>query len=143
MLILIKDANNNIIGNIYTDVNGDYSFPNIANGTYSIYPEAINYATTPFTNVVVNNGQVTNVSFRQHDIAMTITPQPENVFTNIANNSLNIYPNPTTGSARLQWLQTNDETAHIAIADAIGRTVYNSELKINAGEGAYQLNLPL
>jgi hypothetical protein len=141
MLILLKDANNNFLGSTTTDVDGNYTFNNIANGTYNIYPEALNYATTQATNISVNNGQVNNINFKQHTIAMTITPNTTGISPVASDESVQVYPNPTSGITHLQWLQHTAQAAHVVVTDIVGRGVYTTDMTLTAGEGTAQLDL--
>jgi hypothetical protein len=141
MLIYLRDANDNILTFTYTDANGNYNFPNLAYGTYSIYPEALNYATTPFTNIAVT-GQVSNVNFYKHSSSMTITPADASIKTVANSNSINCYPNPCQGNFNLLWNVLTRQDAVVYITDISGHDVFTNTISLNAGTGMANILLP-
>ena len=55
--VALTDSNGTVINTVVTDANGNYSFQNIPNGSYTVTPSLTGYTFTP-TNVTVNNGNV-------------------------------------------------------------------------------------
>ncbi len=56
--------------------------------------------------------------------------------------SIELFPNPATDAATLNYNLTNSATASIRVTDVTGRAVLVQELgKLNAGSGSYNLNL--
>ena len=47
LLILLRNASNQLVKSTFTNANGDYSFSNVPVGTYTIYPENMPQVTTP------------------------------------------------------------------------------------------------
>lgn len=140
MMIYLRNASNNVITYTYTDANGNFSFSNVANGTYSVYPEAMNYATTPITNISVN-GTVNNIDFYKHTMSMTITPNTEGVNNVVNVNSVAVFPNPTSGNITLHWNTVKSENAQISVADITGRKVFSAPVNMSAGSADAKLNL--
>jgi len=96
MLVFIRSAtNNDVIASTYTDEEGNYSFSNIPLGSYNIYPEAINYNTTPSASIDITaqNATAINIDFEQ--IRNEILPLSATSIKQLGNdNSFAVYPNP-------------------------------------------------
>jgi hypothetical protein len=98
MLVFLRNnTNNKMIASVYTNANGDYTFNNIPSGSYNIYPEEMNYVTTPSATLNVTTGQTstTGVDFVQTDDEI----KPATVLGIPAiskNDGISLYPNPVT-----------------------------------------------
>jgi len=89
LIFALNQATGALIEQTYTDAGGNFSFSNLATGvTYEIYPEHINFTTTPYTNITLTASadSVSNINFIQHNISLTITP---------VNSSISNIPAPT------------------------------------------------
>jgi uncharacterized protein YjdB len=145
MLVYILNSTGAIMQHTYTDVAGHYSFSNLPVGaTYTVFPEAINYATTAYTsiNLTATAPSVTAANFGQHKNARTITPSPtgiKNVTSSVS--SVITFPNPTSGKLNIQWNASADETANVTISDVTGRIVTASTINMNKGNGTSQVDL--
>jgi hypothetical protein len=137
LLILLRDANDKVIAATYTDATGKYSFGNLAYGTYSIYPEAMNYHTTASNSLVIGNG--TNV-YNSIDFVKTSTaikPQATGL-NDVAIHPFTIYPNPTKGQVTINWENSVNGDVQIQITDIAGKTVYS---ETTVASGKYNLNI--
>lgn len=125
-LVLLRDANNDVVAATYTDVNGDYSFGSLANGTYTIYPEEMNYQTTPSAAMVIGAGVNTYnyVDFEKN--STSIKPKTTAV-KDVANHLFSIYPNPTQGQVNISWNESIKGNVQIIITDLAGRVVKHTE----------------
>jgi hypothetical protein len=137
LLILLRDASNKVIASAYTDVNGNYSFGSVAYGTYSVYPEEMNYATTPSNAMTIGGGVLSfnGVDFEKN--STSIVPKTTSI-KDVANNVFSIFPNPTKGQVNIHWKNGVSGNAQIIISDLSGRTVYNKDAATNAST---QINL--
>ena len=126
--VLLRDATNNVIASTYTDVNGDYSFGGIGNGSYTIYPEEMNYATTPSAPIVIGAGvnTYTTVDFEKN--STSIQPKPTAIKDVAVNNVFSLYPNPTKGQVNITWKSNVSGEANVVITDISGRVVYNQAI---------------
>jgi len=138
-LVLLRDANNDVIASTYTDVNGDYSFGSLANGTYSIYPEEMNYQTTPSPAMVIGAGVnvYSYVDFEKN--SNSIKPKATAV-NDVAHTMFRLYPNPTKGQVNISWKEPLKGDAHITVTDLAGRVVYNTEVAGAGSSTSIQLN---
>lgn len=133
--ILLMDGSGNIITYAVTDVNGDYSFPNLPNATYTIHPEDMNYATTAVA-ITVSNGKAsfTEIDFERFTKDMTIKPRAISVgISNVNDNSAQfvIFPNPAKNMVTINWNTMTNETAAINITDLSGKVVLTTEVSMN------------
>lgn len=130
--IFLFDANSNVVAYAVTDANGDYTFNNIANGTYTVHPEQMNYATTTSSVTVdATNPSHTAVNFERSLSAKTIVPKASSV-TNVNSNevSFTMYPNPANNRVVLNWAKQSNNAASVTITDISGKKVYSTETKM-------------
>ena len=144
MLIYLQDALGHTITSAITDGTGAYSFSNIAEGSYYVYPENYKYYTTTSALITLSSGSdtVTSVNFKQHTTFGTITPYdftkvPQPVITT----GLSLYPNPTTGNLNIQWTNQATGNATISVSDMTGREVYTTSYRMNAASGKTEIDL--
>ena len=130
MLVFLRDAADGIITYVYTDATGAYSFSSLAVGTYNVYPEAINYATTPSSTVVITTGTPIegSINFRESTTLYTIKPITTGVNNVTANNAVKIFPNPANGTLHILW-STTDNNKHISITDVTGRQLISTNVE--------------
>ncbi|MCW3122929.1 MAG: endo,4-beta-xylanase precursor [Flavipsychrobacter sp.] len=128
-----------------TDGSGDYAFSNLPLGTYQIFPEALNYMTTPYAGITLTSGapSKTTASFVQHTISMTITPNIElnanNVIPSLS--SVSVFPNPSNGSINISWNEVAIEKGTVSVTDVTGRELYNATISMTQGAGATKIDL--
>lgn len=131
LLVLLRNSANQFIAFTYTDMNGDYSFGNLPVGIYNVYPESMNYITTPSSALNMTGGQytITGVNFKQTSTEI----KPVNTgIENLPNTVFyNIYPNPTNGEMTINWATNTSETANIQITDVTGRVVLQTNANTN------------
>lgn len=133
MNIFLLDAASNAVTCAVTDVNGDYSFSNLAPASYVVYPECMNYATTSASVVITNGNAVqTGLHFTRSNSQMSITPVPAGV-TNMNNNknTYSIFPNPAKDRISIQWNAAASSTANITITDVTGKKVLSTSATTN------------
>jgi hypothetical protein len=145
LMYVENDATGAVLQQTHTDAAGHYSFSNLPVGaTYKIYPELINYATTPYTTINLTTGtpSMSVASFEQHTISLTITPIMVGVH-NVAAiaSSVSAYPNPTNGKMNISWNALNAEQGTISVADITGREVYHATINMAQGAGATMVDL--
>lgn len=144
-MCIINSATSQIQGMAYTNTTGHYTFSNLPVGqTYYVFPDSINYLTTPYTSVTLTTAapSMSAASFIQHTLSKTITPVIEGVqAVNPSASSITSFPNPANGKLNIQWYQKTNEDATITLVDIAGREVYKSNMKIGQGMGATQIDL--
>lgn len=129
--IVLRDGTNGAVKFTYTNANGDYSFNNLAAGTYNIYPEKMNYITTPSSALTVTTGQptVNSVNFKQ--TATEIKPVSTGISDLPSANLFSVYPNPSAGKVQINWAAQSTGTADVTVMDISGRTVATAKASMS------------
>ena len=132
MLIYLTDAvTGNVVTYTYTDASGAYSFNDIGDGDYLIYPENFNYYTAPSSLITLSSELpgTTNVNFKKYTDSRIITPIATNAVKRVpVNERLSIFPNPTSGAMTI----SHASGSVLMISDLVGREVFRSVLKTDA-----------
>jgi len=129
---------------VFTDASGNYTFSNLPYGTYTVFPDSLNYITTPITGITLSASAsiYTAGAFLQHNMLKTITPGTlgfNNTPVSVA--TVTTFPNPASGKLNIVWNEKADEHASITISDITGREVYHSTITLTAGTGMTSINL--
>jgi uncharacterized protein YjdB len=144
LMMYLLDATNTLYQSTRTDAAGHYSFSNIPSGTYYVFPDSLNYATTPYTGIVITSGSPTYsaASFIQHTLSKTITPIPVGISTvTTSNTSVVVFPNPTSGKVNIAWQVSSSQKAEMIVSDITGRVVISNTLDMAAGAGSAVVDL--
>lgn len=116
-----------------TDANGNYSFGNLPIGKYTIYPDDINFTTTPLTLYLTTAQAIrTNMDFKEYANPMVIIPEPANTTDIYYSQLFSIYPNPAKNTVNINWASLSNDMAAINITDISGKKIYQSEVKMDA-----------
>jgi hypothetical protein len=146
LVYCVNNSTGAIMQQAITNSAGNYSFSGLPTGVpLTIYPEAMNYATTPYPTVTLTSSasSVTAANFKQSTLYRTIVPIASSVGT-IANNDglLSVYPNPANNAVTVQWANlANAGTADITITDVTGRVVLTTTADMNQTTGNQKLNI--
>jgi PKD repeat protein len=130
LLVMLRNSANDLVKFTYTDLNGDYSFGALPAGTYNVYPEDMNYLTTPSSGITLASGaySVNGVNFKQTPtVIVPITTGLQDV---PSANMFGIYPNPTKGNVSISWSSTMTGKATVSIMDMAGRQVYAKDADV-------------
>ena len=136
MAVYLRRIGNAIVKAAITDANGDFSFQNIPTGTYNVYPEQMNYATTPYANIVVTNASatVTGINFNQDNNQKNIKPRGTSVGNVPVNSSFKIYPNPANDKVTLIWTANSEKAVNVMITDIAGRIIVQQQMDMTSGK---------
>lgn len=144
LIFCVDNATGNIIQQTATDAAGHYTFSSLPVGTYKIYPEAINYATTPYISIAITSSasSVTAMDFVQHTLSMTITPKTSGVNTVTAHsNAIDVFPNPATGVLNIHWNAENAGNGTVVIRDVTGREILSTSVNMTQNNGSARVDL--
>jgi len=134
MTVLLLDANNDPVAFTTTDANGDYSFSNLPNGTYTVHPENLGDATTAASVTIdATNVSQNAISFERSNTNKTITPLP-NAIANVAAQALtfSVFPNPANNVVNINWAEYSNDLASVVITDISGKKVMSAQVSMNA-----------
>jgi hypothetical protein len=146
LVYCVNNSTGAIIAQSITNSTGNYSFSGLPTGVaMTIYPEAMNYATTPYPTVTLTSSasSVTAANFKQSTLYRTIVPITSSV-ANVANADglLSVYPNPATNAVTVQWANlATTGIADITITDVTGRVVLATTADMNTTTGAVKVNI--
>ncbi len=129
--ILLLDMSNNPIASTTTDINGNYSFPNVAYGTYQVYAEVAGKTTVPSivtidaanptvnnVNVEVNSGSILNIKQTVKEESMVV----------------GIYPNPAVDYLTLAFELKEAASVQVLIENTLGQLIFSDTYKLTNGK---------
>ena len=128
MLVFLRKSNNQMVAATYTNADGDYSFSNLPVGTYNVYPEEMNYATTPSATITISNGntQSNGNNFEQTDDE--IVPMGTLGITTLSKeDGISVYPNPVSHTLFIE--SKNNNFNQVTIMNTLGQVVKQQALK--------------
>ncbi len=144
-MIILNTSTGAVAGMTTTSSSGAYSFSGLAYGTYMVFPDSLNYGTTPFSSIVLSAStpSFSTASFIQHTISKTITPDSATIVSQVVPSvsSVSAFPNPTSGKLTIQWTEKATEKSTLVITDITGREVYKSAISMNQGAGVTSIDL--
>ncbi len=138
--VMLLNMNDEPLQYTYSNAFGEFSFSNVAYGTYQVYGEVYNLTTVPA--IVTIDGSNMNIT----DIGLLITSREVTTGVNevaVLNETSvgNVFPNPFKGDAAINISLQKDARLSIRIVDIAGRQVYATIM--NFGSGVQQINLPV
>jgi hypothetical protein len=141
-LVLLRNTNGQVLRSTYTNALGNYSFANIPTGQYTIYPEEMNFVTTPSNTLTVSGFENTKngINFRKSSGDQTIVPF---IATGIIPvEGIGIFlttPNPSTGRVVIA-APGNAGTYQFSVTSVTGQVVYHSD-KLTTTNTVNEINL--
>jgi hypothetical protein len=129
-----------------TNSAGHYSFSGLPTGVaMRIYPELINYATTPYPAITLTAAapSMSAASFIQHTLSYTITPITAGVndITGITA-SVKVFPNPASGTFQIEWNNLQEAgNATVVLTDVTGRQVMTTTVNMGSTAGQAPVNV--
>lgn len=123
-----------------SDMEGNFSFANIDNGTYQLFPDVAGISTTPMYVTISEDVPVPG------DVRLVIYPQqitfsvPEHISA-FVNQAFLVYPNPVSDQARISIVVLKASNMTVMITDILGRVIckQNSQLP----QGSQEIILPV
>lgn len=137
--ILLFDDLDNPITHTVTDANGEYSFPNLAYGTYKVHVEVLGKTSTDqYVTISAASSAISNIDFHVNSQTVDIsTAIDAPTFGSV----LNLYPNPTSSTLHLELELKNTTNLNISIIDQVGR-ILQQETRV-LGSGAQEISMNL
>ncbi len=136
--VLLLDANNNAVTHTVTDVDGSYSFSNLAMGTYNVHVEEVGKVTFP-ANILIdaNNMNHSGIHFTIHDNMVTLTGTY--AVSNVED--LQIFPNPVYNTANIQLALKASMNLTMTVTNLMGQEFINQPFNLNAGDHSLQVEM--
>lgn len=131
--VLLLDMNDNPIAYTYSDATGNFSFSNLAYGTYKVYTEVLNKVTYPVIVTISANHATENgisVEINSTYVAGNVSGMENNAYFQ----GLKVYPNPTTDNAFVSLNVKQATQVELTLHNIMGQKVWSSAEKMNAGE---------
>jgi hypothetical protein len=126
MDIYLKDeATDKVVAHTTTDAQGHYSFANLPAGTYTIFPDALNFETIADEHITVDasGSAIGNRNFTQ--TATKVKPTSPTALTNVTVALAGVYPNPVTDKLNISW-KTQVNNATVKMYNILGEEVYSA-----------------
>ena len=144
-MVVMNTITSAIVQYTYTDLSGAYLFEGLPYGTYAVFPDSLNYVTTPYSGIILS-ASTPNAGasdFIQHTVSKTITPINETAvgLVNTPVTSVFTFPSPTSGKLHIQWQEATAEKGTLSVTDITGREVYTDALNMNEGNGTTTVDL--
>jgi hypothetical protein len=100
--VFLRDAAGKMVQMATTGNDGKFAFPNLATGTYTVYPEELNFRTTASDPISVTTAQSSiGVNFKRNTAAKEYVPGSVLSVGNIGETTFSIAPNPATDKLQI------------------------------------------
>jgi len=134
--VLLLDMVDGSITHTVTDANGAYSFPNLAYGTYKIYPEQPGVNTYPiYVTISADEPTATDLNFGLNTGGFVGVEE-----ANLLTSSTGIYPNPASDIVNIEINSKVNEEAIFTILDLQGRIISNVNKPLIKGSQTIHFN---
>ena len=138
-MVNLLDAQLNPVSSTKTDINGDYSFANIADGTYKIWVEIPGKTTTPIT-ITLSSGSQTSSNNDFIVTGSTVIPKTTSINEVDFATDLNLYPNPVYNTLNVNIDITNSGSYSFKVYSISGQVVSSMKIYMQAGNNLVKLN---
>lgn len=121
--VILYNTTHQAVAVTYTDVNGNYSFNNLAFGIYYVAVEALNYSTDEIT-VVLSGSNVSSAANSFVQAANTFEAQASGIeANNVLLNSLNIMPNIANANSTVVIRSSKNTLTQVNVYDITSKLV--------------------
>ena len=138
--VLLLDGQNVALTCVKTDINGHFEFPDVALGSYIIWPEVPGLQTTPahITLNAVNPSVILPFSMTGSEVIYGISDNLPDYFTRVGE----IFPNPLSNSiAGVKITVTRALTIDLSLYNLTGQIVRNSKSVVHQGDNLIRMDL--
>lgn len=136
--VLLLDINNQPLGYIKTDNNGQFNFPDIALGSYKVYPEVTGKTTTPAIFTLDNSVPSVNLVFNitQNNVTYGINDGLSKYISGIGE----VFPDPVIDKANIDITATKNINISLAVYNITGQMMKEIESGIQKGKNVLNFN---
>lgn len=139
VLVMLLNMQDEPVQYTYSNSSGEFSFSNLAYGTYKVYGEVINHNTTPAIITIDANNQIAdnvNLIVTDKEVTTGIFEQPVLNSTNVGN----LFPNPTNDNTSINITLKEALDVDLRVYDIAGKVVYQQAFNLSSGNNL--LNIP-
>jgi len=138
--IMLLSMSNQVFDMVYSDAAGQFSFTNLAMGTYQVYAEVTGLSTVPYIVTLTNNNPTNNnvnLLKTPNGITMGLSENPAQAELSV----LRVYPNPAKDIVTLSLESAKPGVLTAELFDLTGKKVMTESINIGSGKAAYKLYL--
>jgi PKD repeat protein len=138
--VLLLDGQNNALSYVKTNQNGQFEFPNVAMGSYVVWPEVAGSLTTPahITLNATSPAVILPFSMTSSNVVYGINDNLPDYFSKIGE----IFPNPpVNGIAYINVTVTRDLTIDLILYNLTGQVIRNSQAVVHDGDNQLRFNV--
>ncbi len=142
ILLLTNASNGKAVGYTYSSATGQFSFSNLAYGTYYIFGDAWGKTNPQLTvTISASTPSVSNVTFEENN--KTFKGHIGNLsVSSAALNGVSVYPNPVTDRLQLNGLNAISGSKTIILSDVTGSVISRQVVEQNGTAGIATGALP-
>ncbi len=136
IIVYLTDSDHNILQFTQVSSNGEFSFSNLAYGTYYIKPELAGVY-SEYQQVILTT------ETNQVDLTLTFTgnsilgdPEKTEALTDVS-----IYPNPAAETTRVTWTLLKGKSVSISVCDLSGRHLMSQTHSLNSGQSGVDVQV--
>lgn len=138
VMVMLLNMQDEPVQYTYSNSVGEFSFNNLAYGTYKVWGEVLNLTTTPaIVTINSNNQEVVDLNLLVTSKEVTTGVFEQAVLNNASVGEL--FPNPTTGDAAFYMNLTENAEITLRVFDITGRQVYSDILNLSSGDQKVEL----
>lgn len=116
LMVLLTDMSDGPVAYTQTDINGQYSFANLAYGTYKVWIDVLNKSCTPLViTISPASSSVINADLEVNSTFIT------GIFTRDLDHLIEVYPNPSQGSLNINLKDMDIQNITVQIIDIAGK----------------------
>jgi PKD repeat protein len=133
--VMLFDLSGGAIAYTYTDVNGDFSFDNLAYGSYQVYSEMAGYTTIPaVVNISAENPSIEDLIIIVSESLISTGVTQIDMDAHIGD----VYPNPVNETAQVNFNMDRAHQVVISIVDLTGRVMASEDVAMMSGLNTYR-----
>ena len=139
-VVNLLNSSNAPVASTITDLNGDYSFSNLADGTYKIWVEIAGKTTTPII-ITINSTNQTSTNNDFEVKGNTVTPKTVSINNSSRELEIKTFPNPVSDQLNIALSLENSTLVSVEIYNLAGQIIVSNNYDLQAGSQTIRINL--
>jgi len=143
VVVMLMNGNGEAVAHTLSDANGDFSFSNLALGTYAVYVDMMNRTTHAATIALTSaNASVATVMVEVNtkDVNITFGTTGNDAALTTGRVS-QVFPNPAADMTSVQVSLTQGATISMELLNAVGQRVWASSARLDVGVHTLPVNV--